>query len=86
MSERTQSIPQSRARRDSRPPTVKVSTVLGVGMFLITLAGMVWGAAVLIESKADKATVNQIKIDVEVIKTRQEQFIRAVRPGLELKK
>lgn len=72
----------ARARRDSRPPMPKVSTILGTIMLLVTLGTMVWGMATLVSSKADKDSVHKIEMTVEVIKTRQQLFIEAVRPHL----
>ena len=72
--------------RDSRPLMPKVSTVLGSIALAVTMGTMIWGMATIISSKADKDTVHKIQTDVEVIKTRQEMFIRAVRPELYLGK
>jgi hypothetical protein len=69
-----------------RPPMPKVSTIIGTIMLLVTMGTLVWGMSAIVSSKADKEIVYKIQTDVEVIKTRQEMFIRAVRPGLPIGK
>lgn len=69
-----------------RPPMPRISTILGTIALAVTLGTLIWGMATIVSSKADKDTVHKIQTDVEVIKTRQEMFIRAVRPGLHLEK
>ena len=64
------------------PPTVKLSTAMGVIALMVTLGSLVWTMAVLVSNKADKDTVQLIRTDVEVIKTRQQIFIDAISPGL----
>lgn len=72
-----------RARgKESRPPMPKVSTILGSIALAVTMGTLIWGMATIVSSKADKETVHKIQTDVEVIKTRQEWFIDALRPGL----
>lgn len=83
---RSRSITQDDIDRAARNQMPRVSTILGTIGLLVTMGTLIWGMATIVSSKADKETVHQIQTDVEVIKTRQEMFIRAVRPGLHLEK
>lgn len=74
--------PSARRRRDSRPPVPKAGTLIAVAALLITAGSIIYGTGTLVASKADKDTVHKIQTDVEVIKTRQEMFIKDVRPNL----
>ena len=74
---------------DGMSPLKVIGVVIGSVTLLLTLAGLVWGSAVLITGKADhedvhriEMEVSEIKSDVKVIQTRQEMFIRALRPNL----
>ena len=60
----------------------KAGTLIAVAALLITAGTIIYGTGTLVASKADKDTVHQIQTDVEVIKTRQEMFIKDVRPNL----
>lgn len=75
-------LARARDGGDSRQAIPKVSTILGTIALTVTMGTLIWGMATVVSSKADKETVHRIQIDVEVIKTQQEMFIRAVRPGL----
>ena len=76
-------LPFTRSHRATIGPALK-GIGIGISMLalLVTLGGLVWGMATLVNGKADKAIVNEIRIDVEVIKTEQRMLIKSLRPDL----
>lgn len=60
-----------RARRDTLSPTqIKLSALLAAVALAITIGGLVWAMRAELSEKADRETVQQLRIDLEILKSR----------------